>query len=846
RAAIVAGVAAILLLSGQAAVRIAAPDLDADGPPRDAKIGKDALSSLSFSIRGEPDTLRDATWVLDGQDVTRRVVRHGGVARLSGASLPDGEHSLSVTADGALPGSRARHTWEFAIDTSPPVVRLARSTLQAPVAKPMRFAGAVDEEARVLVDGRSVAVDDGRFSVGLSEPPPEPVSLVAIDEYGNRFSTSVRVQLIPRRPRAPLRAVHVTFHAWANPELRRGILGLIDSGRINAVELDLKDESGTIGFDAEIPLARQIGSIERIYDLPEAIDMLHRRGVMVVGRIVAFRDPIHASAAWKRGWRTQVVQTPGGDAYAGYGGFTNFADRTVRRYNVDVARVAAQAGIDDVLYDYVRRPDGPRESMRFPNLRGSAERSIATFLAEARTALRPYGTFLGASVFGVAATRPTEVAQAIPAMARNVDYIAPMLYPSHWASGEYGVGYPNGEPYAIVNRSLRDFQRQTKGTGARVVPWLQDFSLGVAYGAAEVRAQIDAAEDVGIDEWLLWDPLVTYTGDALPEAPRLGPIPTRRGEVSAASRPVDAAPAARPTDPGAAKAAAVRANELGEVPVLMYHQIRPDGGGEYDLTPAEFRAELERLWREGYRPLRAIDLVTGNIDVPAGKSPVVLTFDDSTKEQLALGADGEVKPETAVGIMLDFARAHPGFELAGTFYPNRDPFAGVAEGSALLRWLSRHGFELGNHTKDHIPLNQMSSAEARRQLVLGQEVITRAVPDASVRTVALPLGGWPSPRSIAWRGTWGGRSYAHDGVFLVGAEPARSPFARAFDPHAIPRIRTTPEGSPDPEYGSSWWLDQLSRGGRRYVSDGDPNTIAFPRRLEAKLAPRLRGRARPY
>jgi peptidoglycan/xylan/chitin deacetylase (PgdA/CDA1 family) len=279
----------------------------------------------------------------------------------------------------------------------------------------------------------------------------------------------------------------------------------------------------------------------------------------------------------------------------------------------------------------------------------------------------------------------------------------------------------------------------------------------------------------------------------------------------------------------------------------MYHQIREDGGGAYDLTPAEFRAELGRLWREGYRPVKAIDLVTGELEVPAGKSPVVLTFDDSTKEQLALDAAGKVKPETAIGIMLEFARTHPGFELAGTFYPNREPFAGVREGPRMLTWLAEHGFELGNHTKDHIPLNQMSSEEARRQLVLGREVITKAVPEARVRTLALPLGAWPTPRSIALRGSWGGRGYAHDGVLLVGAEPAKSPFTRAFDPHSIPRIRTTPRGASDPDYGSSWWLDRLRPGpGRRFVSDGDPSTIAFPRRLSDTLAPRFRARARPY
>jgi hypothetical protein len=94
------------------------------------------------------------------------------------------------------------------------------------------------------------------------------------------------------------------------------------------------------------------------------------------------------------------------------------------------------------------------------------------------------------------------------------------VYPSHWAHGEYRVANPNADPYSIVLRSLHDFRNDVAGTGARVVPWLQDFSLGVAYGPAEVRAQIRAARDAGIPEFILWDPLVTYTAEALDRGAR--------------------------------------------------------------------------------------------------------------------------------------------------------------------------------------------------------------------------------------------------------------------------------------------------------------------------------------
>jgi peptidoglycan/xylan/chitin deacetylase (PgdA/CDA1 family) len=815
------------------AARLTAPDLDAHGPA-DTLVGKSELSELSFWVASDPATLRKVRWSLDGEDVTAKAVSAGDRQVLDGRKLGEGQHSLTVSADGLLPRSATRRTWAFRVDTKPPVVTVPKTGVTK--GQPVRLAGSVDEQATLYAAGRPIAVDDRRFTIALAELPSRPIEVVATDQAGNRSTRRVRLVLEPRRPPVPVRAVHVTAHAWASEPLRRAILELVDQRRINSVELDIKDEAGLVGFAADVPLGRRMGAVEDVYDLKEAVETLHARGVWVIGRLVAFRDPIHATAAWRAGRRSEVVQTPGGGPYAGYGGFTNFADPAVRRYNIDVAKAAAKAGVDDILYDYIRRPDGPRSTMVFPGLRGSPEASIASFLDESERALRPQGVFLGASVFGVAATRPLEVAQDIRRMAREVDYIAPMLYPSHWGPGEYDVASPNAQPYEIVRRSLADFVRQTKGTGARVVPWLQDFSLGVDYGPNEVRAQIRASRDAGIPEFILWDPLVTYTADALD-----------RGAPKADVKPRVVQKQSRPKRRTPSRAAAVHANELGEVPVIMYHQIRTDGGGDYDLTPDEFRRELEQLYREGYRPVRAIDLVTGHLNVPAGKSPVVLTFDDSTKEQLAYDAAGKPKPDTAVGIMLEFGRRHPDFKPAGTFYVNREPFAGVAEGNAMLRYLLAQGFELGNHTDDHIPFHQKDAMGVQRALVKGKRIITRAVPQAQVRTMALPLGVQPEPERLAVAGRWDGESYRHEGVFLVGADPAPSPFSTDWNPLAIPRMRTSPWNGGEPDYGSGFWLDVLKRNpSRRYVSDGDPKTISFPRGLADKLRPAHRIRANAY
>jgi hypothetical protein len=817
-----------------------APSLSLEGPRSGAAIGLAGAAKLSFAVRAQPNVLAKQRWMLDGRDVTARVEAQGSRLVLRLGRLPEGGHTFAITQGGGFLGTSAHRRVSFTVDLTRPRLRLLKQ-LQTHRWRPLEIAARTEPRARVTVDGRTARVDpDGRVAALLAPPLPAKVTFAVVDAAGNRLTRRLSVSIVPRRPSVPVRGVHVTAYGWADQTLRRGVLKLIAEHRINAIEIDLKDEGGLVGFDPPIPLARRIGAAEPVYDLSRLVRRMHARGIRVIGRLVCFRDPVFAKAAWKGHQRDQVVQTPSGGPYAGYGGFTNFANPTVRRYNIDVAVAAARAGIDDVLYDYVRRPDGPLTSMRFPGLRGSPSGAIVDFLRETRLALRPYGTYFGVSVFGVAATRPDEVAQDIPHMARQTDYISPMVYPSHWGPGEYNVPNPNAQPYEIVARSLRDFNRDARNTGARIVPWLQDFTLGVTYGPTEVRAQIDAARRDGIKEFLLWDPLVTYTSEAL--------TPDARTSTRRLARPKSTPPAAR-TAPAAKAVHGRKPNELGVIPVIMHHEIRPDRVGAFDQTPAEFRAELEKLWRQGYWPVTAAAFATRQLDsVPAGKTPVVLTFDDSTRFQFFYTPAGRIKPDTAIGIMLEFARTHPGFKPAGTFYVLREPFAGIARGPAMLRWLVAHGFELGDHTHDHIPLNTLDDGDVQRELVEGARVITEAVPDYQIQTMSLPLGALPKSRALALRGQWRGRSYRFAAVFLAGAEPAPSPFNRRFDRGAVPRIRTSHlPWNGERDFCAEFWLHELKQHPElRYVSDGDGARITFPGSERDALAPQFRSRANPY
>jgi peptidoglycan/xylan/chitin deacetylase (PgdA/CDA1 family) len=279
----------------------------------------------------------------------------------------------------------------------------------------------------------------------------------------------------------------------------------------------------------------------------------------------------------------------------------------------------------------------------------------------------------------------------------------------------------------------------------------------------------------------------------------------------------------------------------------MHHQIRPDGSS-YDLTAGQFRSELARLWRDRYYPVRASDLVAGRLNVPKGKTPVVMTFDDATNNQIAFLPDGRVDPKTAVGIFEDFAAQHPGFPATGTFYVPRNAFDGDGESAKqTFDWLVAHGFELGNHTKDHFALNTLDATAVQRQLVLGNRLLNDRLPAYRVQTMALPLGALPHPASLALKGTWDGQAYRFAGVFLSGAEPAPSPFSTKWNPGAIPRILTNPRWNGARDFTWGMWLDTLERNpDLRYVSDGNPETISFPRARQADLAAKYADRARPY
>ncbi|WP_367128414.1 polysaccharide deacetylase family protein [Saccharothrix sp. HUAS TT1] len=322
--------------------------------------------------------------------------------------------------------------------------------------------------------------------------------------------------------------------------------------------------------------------------------------------------------------------------------------------------------------------------------------------------------------------------------------------------------------------------------------------------------------------------------------------PAVPAEQAAAQLPApSSAGSAAPSSSAPPDPAAVGANELGQVPILMYHRLVEQPTSVYDRTPAAFRAELERLADEGYVPVTTTEYATGRIDLPAGAHPVVLTFDDGDATQFALGPDGQPAPGTAIAILLDVAASRPGFRPVASLYVNGGPFA--SPDGAALRWLHERGFEIGNHTLEHTNLAQAGDRQVQEAIVAGQREIQRVVPEQRVTSLALPFGAVPGNPALAARGAAGGVAYDYACVLMVGAGPAPSPFAADFDPVRTPRIRSQDATGEDARYGSTAWLDQLAADPRqRYTSDGVADRISYPTAAGSTPAPQFAERAVGY
>jgi hypothetical protein len=326
--------------------------------------------------------------------------------------------------------------------------------------------------------------------------------------------TAAKAGTKPARREVPaeIRGVHVTMALASLPGKLNEYLSLPG---LNAIELDVKDENGRVGFvPSSVPLARRTGAAATYYKAEQVARQVHAHGVYLIGRVVTFEDPVLSE---KR--PDLAIHTSGGSIWrnnAGLG-WTNPYDQRVWRYNVDLAAAAVQAGFDEIQFDYVRFPsDGDISLIRYPGKHNQPMRwTIPAFVQYAGKRLHPFGARISVDVFGLSATRDLGIGQLPRRVSQYVDALYPMVYPSHYNAGELGIPDPNAAPGETVARSLQDFARALEGRKTRLTPWLQDFSLGRTYTIEDVLAQVAAAHSQHTAGFLLWNPEGLYNASVL-------------------------------------------------------------------------------------------------------------------------------------------------------------------------------------------------------------------------------------------------------------------------------------------------------------------------------------------
>jgi hypothetical protein len=304
-------------------------------------------------------------------------------------------------------------------------------------------------------------------------------------------------------------------------------IDIANTTEINSYVIDVKNDYGTVCYDSQVPLAKEIGAVEKRYDVDKVIKELHDNNIYAIARIVCFKDPILA----KNKPEMAIKNKSGGLYVHNSMNWVNPYNTEAWQYNLDLAKEALERGFDEVQFDYIRFPDGRKSEMVFGDT-GDKKPSevINQFLATARQQLPD--AILSGDVFAIICESPGDtegIGQVWEEIGKNLDYVCPMAYPSHYALGQIinNVKFPKPDldPYGVIKNTLiKGLARLEKVEGHKPIlrTYLQDFTatwIGNGnwqyYEDEQVRQQINAVYDAGCEEWFLWDPMNNYRIGAL-------------------------------------------------------------------------------------------------------------------------------------------------------------------------------------------------------------------------------------------------------------------------------------------------------------------------------------------
>lgn len=351
---------------------------------------------------------------------------------------------------------------------------------------------------------------------------------------------------IPERPK--VKGIFVTG-PMAGTDNMENLIDMVERTELNTIVMDIKNDEGRVVYKMEIPAVEEVGAgIRYVQDMEALINKCKEKDIYLIARIVAFKDPFLAEA--KPEW---CIHNPDGSIFRDKNNLAwlNPYNREVWEYLLAIAQEALNIGFDEVQFDYVRfSTDSGMENVDFAQEEKDREEIITEFVQYASDRIHEEGGTVSADVYGMVIDSEVDrkiVGQNYVEMAKYLDYISPMIYPSHYGPYNYNIPIPDAEPYQLVLTALQASKQVLAGIlnttvsgnemqeytteelaalkpmediRAQVRPWLQDFTATwvkghITYGADEIKAQIQAVYDAGYEEWILWNASNRYTEDGL-------------------------------------------------------------------------------------------------------------------------------------------------------------------------------------------------------------------------------------------------------------------------------------------------------------------------------------------
>ncbi|MEX0931942.1 MAG: putative glycoside hydrolase [Candidatus Paceibacterota bacterium] len=358
---------------------------------------------------------------------------------------------------------------------------------------------------------------------------PEQASVVYTDELDEEVKEK-EVALINEEPEEPqfivtyietpepMRAIYMTACVAATPSFRAQLVELVEQTTLNAIIINVKDEYGKISFETgEERFDKATNHDCFVSDLKEFIGTLHDKGIYVIGRIPVFQDPhlvkTHPEWAVRRESDGEIWKDRKGISWIDAG------SREAWEYIYDLGVHARAIGFDELNFDYVRFPsDGNMRDIVYPFSEGKVKREVMrSFFEYIGGAYGTSGPAVSVDLFGMTTTNTDDlnIGQVLEDALPFVDYIAPMIYPSHYPPTFIGLANPAEHPYEVIHYSMTKAVERASTTPLKLRPWIQDFNLGATYDEAKIRAQIKAVEDVGLTSYYIWSPSNRYTTSAL-------------------------------------------------------------------------------------------------------------------------------------------------------------------------------------------------------------------------------------------------------------------------------------------------------------------------------------------